>query len=403
MSLIRHAAHGLFAIAVASPLAAQAPTTLPAARHAGESYELYAPTRQDVESARPHVERALQGFRGAFGEAPRIAVVLFDRNTELAAFDEGPLARRGLSTRRWLTERAMNERTADLVGAMQLGVVLGTPPGGTGARVAGAAPGGGTGVGLHPGDVIRGINGSAVAGLNDFLERFDALGVGAEVKLEVDRGGTATPLAFAKPAGPPLRRATAAAAEQDPGRWGRTLTHEVAHTLLDAYVAARLGSPAGPGGSRVPSWLHEAVAQLVEFPDAESRAPRLEVARRSLGSHIPLGELFTMEHPMAGVLRADRVTSAAGASPPRPGGITSIAIASSGSGAPRGAGFYPQALSVLEFMVARAGPEIVPRLALGLAGGKTVAQVLAEANAPLPSDPAALERAWSEWATAAAR
>jgi hypothetical protein len=398
MSIFGHAARTLAVLALASPLAAQAPSPLAGARHVDERYELYAPTPQDVERARPHVERALQGFRGAFGEAPRIAVVLFDRNPELAAFDDAPLAGRGLLTRRWLTERAMSGRTPDLVGATQLGVVLGAPPEGAGARAVAAIPGGGAGVGLRPGDVIRAVNGSAVAGLNDFLERFDALGVGAEVKLEVDRGGTATALSFAKPAGAALRRATAAPGERDPGQWGRTLTHEVAHTLLDAYVAARLGRSARE--SRVPSWLHEAVAQRVEFPDAESRAPRLEVARRSLGSHIPLAELFTMDHPMAGVLRAQSGTAAAGASPTRPAGITSIAVASGGTGRPGGGGFYPQALSVLEFLVARAGPEILPRLVLGLAGGQTVAQVLAEAKAPLPTDPAALEREWSAWASA---
>ena len=59
-----------------------------------------------------------------------------------------------------------------------------------------------------------------------------------------------------------------------------------------------------------------------------------------------------------------------------------------------------QALSVLEFLIARAGPEILPRLAVGLASGKTVGQVLAEAKAPLPTDPASLDREWAAWVAA---
>ncbi len=396
MSFIRHAAHGVFVLAVASPLAAQGPSPLAGPRHVGETYELYAPTQQDVDNARPHVERALQGFRASFGQAPKIAVVLFDRNPDLAAFDEAPLAARGLHTRRWLTERG-SQRAPDLVAAMQLGVVLGArQEGAAGARVV-AVPGGGVSVGLQPGDVIRGINGVSVAALNDFLERYDAAAEGDEVKLEVDRGGTVTSVAFAKPAGPSLRRATSANLTQaDPERWGRTLTHEVAHTLLDAYVAPA----AKASGGRVPSWLHEAVAQRVELPDAQSRAPRLEAARRGLGSHIRLDSLFTMEHPVAGVLRNQGGMMMQGAPPARPGEVTSIVVASSGSSRRPESGFYPQALSVLEFLVARAGPEILPRLAVGLAGGKTVAQVLAEARAPLAGDPAALEREWAAWVTA---
>ena len=53
-------------------------------------------------------------------------------------------------------------------------------------------------------------------------------------------------------------------------------------------------------------------------------------------------------------------------------------------------------------MIARAGPEILPRLAVGLASGKTVGQVLAEAKAPLPTDPAALDREWAAWVAAQA-
>jgi hypothetical protein len=90
-------------------------------------------------------------------------------------------------------------------------------------------------------------------------------------------------------------------------------------------------------------------------------------------------------------------SAAAGGSAPQSDGIISIAAPAGAS-----AGFYPQALSVLEFLIARAGPEILPRLAVGLASGKTVGQVLAEAKAPLPTDPAALDREWAAWVAAQA-
>lgn len=404
MSLLRRAAPILSLLAAASPLAAQTPDPLSAAKHVSERYELYAPTQQDVDRARPHVERALEGFARAFGApAPRVAVVLFDTNPALAGFDDAPLARRGLATRRWLTERAASGRSPDLVGATQLGVVLGAAREGGGVRVAAAIPGSAA-VGLQPGDVIRSLNGTAAATLDELGGLFDALPVGAQVTLEVDRGGARTPLAFAKPAGPALRRGASGQAAREPrgpgapatGGWGATLAHETAHTLLDAYVRARLGREA-----RVPSWLHEAVAQYVELPTAEARAPRLETARQLLGSHTPLAELFTMEHPMAAMLRAAQGAAPGAGSAPRTG-LTSIAISSGPGGRQASAGFYPQALSVLEFLLARAGGEILPRLAGGLASGKTVAQVLAESKAPLPAEPAALEREWAAWVSAPA-
>ncbi|HEY0153330.1 MAG TPA: PDZ domain-containing protein [Longimicrobium sp.] len=430
---IRSLAPILTLVAAASPLIAQTPDPLSGAKHVTERYELYAPTQQDVDRARPYVERALEGFGRAFGEpAPKVAVVLFDSNPALAAFDKAPLTRRGLATRTWLTEQASAQRSTDLVAATPLGVVVGSAPGGAGVRVVVPIPGDAAGVGLHPGDVIKSLNGTAVATLGEFAGLFDALAVGAQAKLEVDRGGTVAQVAFAKNASSSLGRL---AGPQQSGMtrsgYGDVLTHETAHTLLDAYVQSRLGPPRGGEPVwPVPSWLHEAVAQFVEFPTAEARAPRRDAARQLLGSHKPLAELFTMPHPVSSLLAGpggsvrpapggnsvmvrpgspppgasgsqptggSSVMVPAGSPPPgaRGGGVFTIA-------APVGAnaGFYPQALSVLEFLVARAGPEILPRLAVGLASGKTVGQVLAEAKAPLPAEPAALEREWTAWVAA---
>ncbi|HEX8321857.1 PDZ domain-containing protein [Longimicrobium sp.] len=419
MSFLRRAIPILSLLAAPAPLAGQtpAPDPLSAAKHVDERYELYAPTQQDVDRARPYVERAIEGFSRAFGEpAPRVAVVLFDANAALAAFDEAPLARRGLATRRWLTEQASAQRSTDLVAATPLGVVVGSAPGGAGVRVVAALPGGAAAVGLQPGDVIKSLNGTAVATLSEFAGLFDALAVGTQARLEVNRGGTVVQVAFAKHAGSNLGR-LAGPAQQITGGTGAThgdvLTHETTHTLLDAYVQSRLGTPPGGTVGRVPSWLHEAVAQFVEFPTAEARAPRRETARQLLGSHTPLAELFSMQHPMAALLAGPdgsvrpsaggtsimvRPGSAApGGSAPQSTGIISIAAPSRAS-----AGFYPQALSLLEFLIARAGPEILPRLAVGLASGKTVGQVLAEAKAPMPTEPAALEREWAAWVAAQA-
>jgi len=414
MSLIRRAAPILTLLAAASPLIAQTPSDpLSGAKHVGERYELYAPTQQDVDRARPHVERAIEDFGRAFGgPVPKLAVVLFPSNTALADFDEAPLARRGLATRRMLTEearrQAMTQRTAGLVGAM--GVVLGSAPGDAGVRVAGTlqGPTAVVGVGLEPGDVIKSLNGTAVATLVEFAGRFDALAVGAPVKLEVTRGGSMVPVAFAKPAGASLERPLASPGQQQelrgPGGpssgWGTTLAHEMAHTLLDAYVQAKLGPQPAGKGPRLPAWLHEAVAQLVEFPTAEARAPRRVTARQLIGSHTPLAELFTMDHPMNALVRGGQGSAPEGGGAPRPLGVTSIALPPGSAG--RLTTFYPQAFSVLEFLIARAGPEIVPRLAVGLASGKTVGEVLAEAKAPLPTEPAALEREWAAWVAAQA-
>jgi len=438
MSLIRRVAPILTLFAAASPLIAQAPAPGPlsAAKHVSERYELYAPTQQDVDRARPYVERVIEGFGRAFGEpAPKVAVVLFDANPALAAFDEAPLARRGLATRTWLTEQASAQRSTDLVAAMQLGVVVGSAPEGAGVRVVVALPGDAAGVGLQPGDVIKSLNGTRVAKLGEFAGLFDALAVGAQAKLEVDRGGTVVQVAFAKNASSSLGRL---AGPQQGGAtragYGDVLTHETAHTLLDAYVQSRLGPPRGGAPVwHVPSWLHEAVAQLVEFPTAEARTPRRDMARQLLGSHKPLAELFTMPHPVSSLLAGpggsvhpvpggNSVMVRAGSPPPgasgsQPIGGNSIMVPSGSaapgrSGAPSpgiisiaapsgaSAGFYPQALSVLEFLIDRAGPEILPRLAVGLASGKTVGQVLAEAKAPLPAEPAALEREWTAWMAA---
>ncbi|HLL82430.1 MAG TPA: PDZ domain-containing protein, partial [Longimicrobium sp.] len=266
MSLIRRAAPILTLIAAASPLVAQTPPDpLSAAKHVTARYELYAPTQQDVDRARPYVERAIEGFGRAFGEpAPRVAVVLFDANPVLAAFDEAPLARRGLATRKWLTEQASAQRSTDLVAATPLGVVVGSAPGGAGVRVVAGLPGDAAGVGLQPGDVIKRLNGTAVATLGEFAGLFDALAVGAQAKLEVDRGGTIVQVAFAKNADSSLGRLSGPAqgirGAARPA-YGDILAHETAHTLLDAYVQSRRGTPPVGDVGRVPSWLHEAVAQ----------------------------------------------------------------------------------------------------------------------------------------------
>jgi hypothetical protein len=265
-----------------------------------DSYELYAPTKADIELARPEMEFAAAQFRKYFGvTAPKIAVVL--SNDQRGALPVvGDVAARGLPVLNWLTDAAW---------AAQHG-----------------------GVPTHSESHI--------------------------------------------------------------------LPHEACHLFLVTYVNEKITkeragakAPTHYGHPQIPDWFDEGVASLCERPEMQAR--RRAKLKENLTNRMPLDELFTMAHPLAGGIPVRSM----------PGGVPSTmkpgtrvgAITFSGSQLPpemvaKSITFYAQVFSVIEYLAGTAAPESMRVLADRMAAGATTRQALADVKG-LPSAEA-LETAW---------
>lgn len=178
----------------------------------------------------------------------------------------------------------------------------------------------------------------------------------------------------------------------------RALSHEACHMYLIAHVSAELGyddpnerlaalDESSYGDPRMPDWFDEAVAVLCE-PD-EMRADRRAAMRGGLEMRTPLADFFALEHPSqhatpAGAPREEERQRRG----PR------ITITRGNAGGPDL--FYPQALSVAEFLIDREGPEIIGWLADVFTQGDAMEAMLAEVE-NLPDDVEALEAEWLRW------
>ena len=267
---------------------------------ATESYELYAPSKSDIEQARAELEFAASQFRKYFGvTAPKIAVVL--SNDQRGALPVvGDVVAKGLPVLNWLTDSAW----------------------------------------------------------------------------AAQHGGVAT------------------------HSESHILPHEACHLFLVTYVNGKITNeragakaPSHYGHPQIPDWFDEGVASLCERPDMQ--AGRRAKLKETLASRMPLDELFTMAHPLAGGIP---VRSAPGAAPTtmKPGTRVG-AVTFSGSQLPqemvaRAVTFYAQVFSVIDYLSRTGAPESMRVLADRMAAGATTRQALGGVKG-LPS-PDALESAW---------
>ena len=265
-----------------------------------DSYDLYAPTKADIEQARPELEFAATQFRKYFGvTAPKIAVVL--SNDQRGALPVvGDVAAKGLPVLNWLTDAAW---------ASQHGGVV-----------------------THSESHI--------------------------------------------------------------------LPHEACHLFLVTYVNEKITkeragakAPTHYGHPQIPDWFDEGVASLCERPEMQAR--RRAKLKESLANKMPLDELFTMAHPLAGGIP---VRSMPGSMPStmKPGTRVG-AVTFSGSQLPqemvaKAVTFYAQVFSVIEYLSTTAAPESMRVLADRMAAGATTRKALADVKG-LPSADA-LEGAW---------
>lgn len=178
------------------------------------------------------------------------------------------------------------------------------------------------------------------------------------------------------------------------------LPHEACHLFLVTYVNQKITkeragakAPSHYGHPQIPDWFDEGVASLCERPDMQAR--RRAKLKEGLSNRLPLDELFTMAHPLAGGIP---VRPAAGAPPmtTKPGTRVG-AVTFSGSQLPqemvaKAVTFYAQVFSVIDYLSRAAPPESIRVMADRMAAGASTRQALAEIKGLPPAD--ALESAW---------
>lgn len=126
----------------------------------------------------------------------------------LAALLPGPLASQSTRT----ASAAENARVRELANlSFWMGALVGERDG---AVIVGMLVRPVAGVDLRGGDVIRSVNGTAVAGVAALNRAFDAVPTGRPVRLGIRRGGQTLALSFSKPADVP--RATVHTQPREP-------------------------------------------------------------------------------------------------------------------------------------------------------------------------------------------
>jgi hypothetical protein len=363
-----------------------------------EAYELYAPTERDLSEGRTDLEHAASQFRRYFGTVPKIAVVLLSDPEQFSTFDPAPFEARGLAALPMLTTEGLSAAVASRVRTVgELATILVADPTTGSVVVRGvfqlAKP---AGVDLREGDTLRALNGQPVPSLRVWEEQWSAVPTGARVVVEGRRAGQPFRTEFARPesrvSGTPSRAA------EDPVAEARVLSHEACHIFLIAHLNQRLGrtraqmaeasqtARAQSGGSygdpMLPDWFDEATATLCETPTLQQK--RRTYAREHRAEMIPLARLFAMPHPN---VAGHTGTEAA------PGARVTVGV---GGQTPQRSMFYPQVLTLAQFLAEREGPEFIGRMAESLARGRSMPEILRGAR-NLPADLDSLQRVYAAW------
>lgn len=190
----------------------------------------------------------------------------------------------------------------------------------------------------------------------------------------------------------------------EPGGGPGVLAHEACHVFLDAWARQAADPPRerpahAYGSGVLPDWFDEMAATLCER--AGYKRTRRRYLRSRFDRRIPLRELVTMPHPVAG--------DASPELPPTEGlRARSLVKLLDGSRVAtaldeRRAGlYYAQALTLGEFLHERGGARALRTVGRHLAEGRDLERALElsrRKGIDVPGDLERLERRWLEWGT----
>jgi hypothetical protein len=177
------------------------------------------------------------------------------------------------------------------------------------------------------------------------------------------------------------------------------LSHEIAHI----YFLDLMGNPGGLHQTH--AWLHEAVACHHESPALA--ADRERWIRERIEERIPLGELFEMKNPVKlsplveltvqlheQLARGEIDAAQMNQQIHRYASEHSGDLARAGI---RNMTYYAQSLSLLRFLLERAGRPFVKTMVARLRDGESMPQILAASEA-FPQGLGSLEEGWVAWA-----
>ncbi|MBJ6983039.1 hypothetical protein [Luteimonas sp. MC1750] len=191
-----------------------------------------------------------------------------------------------------------------------------------------------------------------------------------------------------------ITRALAGAAERE----AVTLRHEVGHAM---YAAMYWPHAAGASlqvryGTPAPDWLDEAVAILMEPPEAQARHLEsfIDAAKHRPQTIPGLTDFLQAEHPVRSAALARALSRG-----PRSGSGVQMVVADGGE-FPGVDSFYGQSLLLALFLAETSGdPRILVPISAAVAGGATFDQWLASDGAAhgLPIDVPALQALWDGW------
>lgn len=110
---------------------------------------------------------------------------------------------------------------------------------------------------------------------------------------------------------------------------------------------------------------------------------------------IPLGELFTMKHPV--IADPQDALKQAQAAAQKQGGTSVVVVhTADNSATDKEKLFYAESLSVAQFLAAQEAPGFVRQVAEGLCRRVSMQDILRAAK-NLPADPDRLAEAWRKW------
>ena len=345
-----------------------------------KEFEIYAPSREDLERASEAVIRARSVYQKYFGkESPKIAVVLYDDAAQTLAFDEAKFQKRGMALLKWKASGIPPKSGV----YKELGVILAESPGGGRLQVLAIfveEPV--AGIKLQKDDTFFAVNNRRVASIEDFVREIKAAAVGSPVTLLLIRQGREMELKFNKPPTSKLDAASLAKVQNILQQNANIPTSKtiIAHEAMHELMRAGLNNSAG-----IPAWFSEGLASLAELPE-DLKQHRLSM-KENLKESYPLAMLFTMLHPASGgnVAPSEQSQGAAG-----------LPVTVTTNNAKAGIIFYEQSMTLLEFLAETEGERFVGRIGESLAHGESMEKVLSSTKKVL-ADLVQLNSAWTKW------
>lgn len=380
-----------------------------------DAYALFASSTAALQEATPQLDAAARRFEDAFGVAPsRISVLLADDPETLRTADLDPYRAQGVAFLPYLTSQGLQAASADPSASNAYLLDGGALVTGGEERVQVAKvvslPSASTP--LQTGDKIEALQDRPVRSVADLRRRYQDLAVGDSVRLRVRREGREETVALTyqkteqsaqvrRLPGTPGGRASGQGREMSPqSLLHRSVAHEACHAYAEAHAEQWLQShesTAVPeteeyGHPQLPDWVDEAAATLCEDPSQQER--RLRHLRQNFGQRIPIAELLTMRHPLAGIRVAAGDSASAGEG--KGANVGMLRMRADSDVIQRAILFYGQTLSLSRYLRERVGADGFRRIVNMLLSGASAAEAFREVDG-LPDTVDALEEAWKQW------